>query len=101
MSFKLFQIIKNTVFLAKLLKRLPSTTDINDITRSDGDECTPSDDITRSDGDECTPSVDVTKSEKKASLRWLMKRLCREVQMETAFNPKALIKVCISIWAFL
>ena len=87
MCFKLFQIIKNTVFLAKLLKRLPSTADVNDITRSDGDECTPSD--------------DVTKSEKKASLRWLMKRLCREVQMETAFNPKALIKVCISIWVFL
>ena len=83
MCFKLFQIIKNTVFLAKLLKRLPSTTDSNDITRSDGDECTPSD--------------DVAKSGKKACLGWLMKRLCREVQMETAFSPKALIKVCIRI----
>ena len=82
MIYFIFQIIKNTVFLAKLLIRMPSTTE--------------SDDITGSGGDACTPSDDVTESGKKASLKWLMKRLCREAQQEAALNPKADIKVCAS-----
>jgi len=82
MIYFIFQIIKNTVFLAKLLIRMPSTVE--------------SDDITRSVGDTCTPSDDVTESGKKASLKWLMKRLCREAQQEAALNPKADIKVHVN-----
>ena len=60
-----------------------------------------SDDVTGSGGDACTPSDDVTESVKKASLRWLMKRLCREAQQEAALNPKADIKVCVKGGHFL
>ena len=58
---------------------------------------TESDDITKTDGDVCTPSGDVTEGEKKASLRWLVKRMCREAQLEAALNPKALVKVHINV----
>ena len=69
------QIIKNLVFLARVLKLLPESmsTETDDITTQNGDE-------------EHT-------HKNNASLRWLMTRMCREARLEAANNPKSSIKV--------
>merc|ERR1719419_570592 len=68
------QVIKNLVYLAKVLKLTSVTPD-------------PKSSEQEENGDE-----EVTNGERKATLMWLIKRMCREANHERARNPKITIK---------
>ena len=55
-------------------------------------DSTETDDIRPQNGD------DEHKNNKRASLRWLVRRMCREARVEAAHSPKSNVKVRIPCW---
>ena len=89
----LLQILKNLVFLGKVLRYLPKGPDV------DGGDKVKRAAKRQVDGraKDSTPDqeeeVAEEVGEKTASLEWLLSRLCREARAENANTPKEVLKV--------
>ena len=63
--------MKNAIFLARILKELP-------------------DDFEKT-------NVDESNDDKKSSLGWLVRKMCKQAKLERANQPRITIKVCCCI----
>ena len=78
------QVVKNIVFLGRVLCHMPDKLD--DTEQRNGDE-----------EEESTVKISKEGKGQWVSLTWLARRLCREAKMEAANNPKSTVKVTLHL----